>query len=906
MAHRDPDAKHLMPGTGLKPPRQIGLWFRVIPSRLRAVFQREQLDRELSAEVQSHLEMLTEENLRKGMNPEEARMMAKKEFGGVEHTKETYRDQRGLPFLEILLQYLRYGLRGLLKKPSFPLVAVLTLAMGIGVTSAVFSAVDRILFRSLPYPDQERLVSFGFKAPIESAQFMRGTDYRIWRAQQTPFESMTTLTPGGPTGAGDCDLTDHNPTRLNCAYVESNFLPTFRIKPILGHNFSREEDRPNAPRVVMLSYGLWRSRFAGDPGITGKCISLDGQRAAIIGVLPADFEMPNLAPADIVLPQALDESRQQHPNAGRPLRAFARLKPGVSPAQATAALQPLFQKSLNFIPRQFRKEVSLVVRSLRDRQVQDARLASWILLGAVLAVLMVACTNVANLLLARATSRRREGAVRAALGASRWRLIRQTLTESLLLGLLGGVTGFGVAYFMLRLFVSIAPEGILRLHQARLDFRVLLFTLGVSLTSGMLFGVAAALRKPSPELLSGRDVQMTARSILRQTLVVAQIAVSLVLLAGAGLLLRSLWNLENTPIGMHADNVLIAKIVLGDSRGLKPEQQLAFFQELEKRLRRLPGVTALALSDTLPPAGVMRSTIYALMEVAGRPRMAEGTGGMVGWRSVTPEYFSALGIAIVRGRGFREEDLQPNQNPVILSDALARQLFVDQDPVGKTMRFGNSGPWRTVVGVAGNVKNNGLAVPAEPEFYIPWKHNPQTSFRAATVCLRSPLNPRVLAGWVRSEAAGLDPTLPVEMETMTQRVGKLAQRPKFNAVLLSLFAGMGMLLAGIGIYGVVASLVAQRAKEIGVRMALGASPLSILKMVLSHVARWTLLGALLGLLGTFYVTRLLNSLLFQVGIHDPRLLGAAVALLLAVAFVAAWIPARRAMRVDPVVALRYE
>lgn len=833
---------------------------------------------------------------------QEAGMASKKEIGGIEQTKETDRELRGAPFLETVLQDLRFGLRTLVKKPGFTVTAVLTLAMGIGATSAVFSVVDRILFRSLPYSDPEKLVSFGFKAPIESLEFMLGTDYVIWRGQQTPFESVTTLTPAG----GDCDVTDQHPTRLTCAYVESNFLPTLGIQPIVGRNFSRDEDRPNAPRVVMLSYGLWRSRFGGDPGIIGKNISLDGQRAAIIGVLAADFEMPNLAQADIVLPQRLDEARQQRPNAGQVLRAFARLKPGVSAAQANAALQPMFQESLKFVPPQFRKEVSLVVRSLRERQVADVRLASWMLLGAVFAVLMVACTNVANLLLARATSRRREWAIRAALGASRGRLIRQTLTESLLLGVLGGVGGWAVAYLLLRLFVSIAPEGILRLPQARLDLRALLFTLGVSLISGMLFGLAGALSRAVPELLSGRDNQTIARNILRQALVVAQIAVSLVLLSGAGLLLRSLWNLENAPVGIHAENVLTAKIVLGDSHGLKPEQQFAFFQELEKRLKRLPGVTALALSDTLPPSGAMRSTIYALIEVAGRPRMAEGTGGMIGWRAVTPEYFPTLGIRITRGRGFREEDLGPTETPMILSEALARQLFANEDPVGKTMRFGNSGPWRTVVGVAGDVKNNGLSEPAGPEFYVPWKKEPQLSFRSASVILRSSLESKAVAAWVRSETAGLDATVPVEMETMAQRVVKLAQRPKFNAAVLSLFAGIGVLLAAIGIYGVVAFLVTQRTKEIGVRMAIGASPRSILKMVLTHVARWAVTGALIGLLGTFYVTRLLGALLFQVGVHDPRLLGAALVVLLAVAFVAAWIPARRAMRVNPVVALRYE
>lgn len=870
--------------------------------RIAGMFQRDRLEDELREEVQAHLDMLVDENLKRGMSAEEARFEARRNFGGIEKMKEEYRDQRSLPFFETFVQDVRYGLRGLMMKPGFTLVAVLTLAIGIGATSAVFSAVDRILFRSLPYPQASNLVSFGFKAPIESQEFMLGTDYLIWRAQQTPFEIVSTLTPGG----ADCDITGQNPIRVNCAYVESTFLPMLRVNPVLGRHFSPDEDRPNAPRVALVSNGLWRARFGSDRGIVGKSISLDGQLTTIIGVLPADFEMPNLARADVVLPQALDASSQHRPSTGRVLRAFARLKPGVSMKQARAALQPLFQESLTFIPPQFRKEVGLVVRSLRDRQVHEATAASWMLLGAVLAVLMVACTNVVNLLLARATSRQGEWAVRAALGASRGRLIRQTLTESLLLGIIGGLTGCGVAYFLLRLFVSIAPEGLLLLHQAKLDLRVLSFTFGVSVASGLLLGLGAALRKPLPALLSGRSMAMTARNVLRQVLLVVQIAVSLILMAGAGLLLRSLWNLENTPLGMDASSVLSARIFLGEGHGLKPEHRFAFFQQLETRLRQLTAVTSLALSDTLPPSDAMRSTIYSLIEIPGRPRMTQGTGGMVGWRVVSPEYFLVLRIPMVRGRRFRTEDLRPSENPVILNEELARNLFPSEDPVGKMIRFGNSGPWRNVIGVAGNVKNSGLAEPAGPEFYLPWKREPQFSFRAASLILRSSLDPKTAAHWMRSEIAALDPTLPVEIEPMSARVGKLAQRPMFNAVLLSFFAGIGMLLAAIGVYGVVAFFVAQRTKEIGVRMALGASPQSILTIVLAQVARWTLTGALLGLAGTFYVARILQSLLFQVTAHDLRLLGVSVMVLLACSFAAAWIPARRAMRMDPVAALRYE
>jgi putative ABC transport system permease protein len=878
-------------------------WLRTTAAKLKGLFGRREHENELEEELRGHLDALTEENIRRGMTPEEARYAARREFGVVEQIKERYREQRGLPFLDTLLQDLRFALRTLAKRPGFAAVAILTLALGIGATTAVFSVVDRLLFRSLPYPHDERLVSFGLLAPIERNEFMLGASYVDFRKEPGPFEAIASMAPG----SADCDVTEENPVRLNCGVVEQTFLPTLGVQPILGRNFTLEEDRPNAPRVALLSYSLWKSRFGGDPGILRKTISLDGSTTRIVGVLPSSFEMPTLSPADILVPQALEEEQQHKSAPGAVLRTFARLKPGVNVSQAIAGLQPWFERALQGAPPEFRKEVHLSIRTLRDRQVRDVRLASWILLGSVFAVLLIACTNVANLLLARATGRERELAVRAALGASRLRLARQALTESVLLGLFGGSMGCWVAALLLRLFVSIAPEGVPRLPQASLDLRVVVFTFGVAFASAILFGVAPALNRPAPEMLSGKQTHAAARSLARQILVSAQIAISLVLLAAAGLLLRSLWNLQNVPTGIETQKVLTETISLADYRYPNPPQQIAFFTELEARLKHLPGVTAVALSDSLPPAGQMRSTIFATIEVAGRPLLAEGTGGMVGWRAVTPEYFSALSIPIVQGRGFQDEDRLPSENSIVLSEALARALLPKENPIGKRVRlFRMQGPWRTVVGVAADVKNNGLAAGSDPEFYLPWKNDPVISFRSGNVILQTRMNPKAVSAWMRGETAGLDPTLPVKIETMSQHVGKLADGPRFNAALLSLFAGMGVLLAAIGIYGVVGFLVAQRTREIGVRMALGASPQGILKMVLSNVARWAISGAALGLLGAWFCARLLESLLFEVRVHDPFLLGSALCVLLAVAFLAAWIPARRAMRVDPMVALRYE
>jgi len=877
---------------------------RVLVWRLRGLLLRRRWEGELDAEMRGHLEMLAAENVRRGMSPAEARQAARREFGGVEQTKELYREQRGIQLVDSFLQDLRFALRGLRNRPGFALVAILTLALGIGSTTAVFIVVDRILFRSLPYPNDDRLVSFGDKAPFESLEFVLGPDYVDWKKAQTPFESVTSFILGG----ADCDLTEQNPVRLHCALVESTFLPTLAIQPLLGRNFTADEDRPNTSRVALVTYGLWRSRFASDPNLPGRSISLDGRPTLVVGVLPEQWEMPNLGHDDILLPAALDGSTDRGPTARQIiLRAFARLKPGVSIQQATAAMQPLFQESLNYVPPQFRREVSFRVRSLRDRQIQDSRVASWVLLGAVFAVLLVACTNVANILLARATGRMREMAVRTAIGATRSRLARQALTESLLLGVIGGLAGCFFAQILLRLFTSVAPEGIPRLEQASLDIRVLLFALALSLFSGILFGLTSALRRPAPEMLAGKEVQATSRGALRQVLVTIQVAVSLILLAGAGLLLRSLWNLQTVALGMDARSVVTAGIDLAEYRYPNSEKQLAFFDQLESRLKQMPGVTSLALSDTLPPSGGMQATFLSSIEIPGHAKFSRGTGGMIAYRYVTPGYFQPLGIPIRSGRGFVGEDRSPAQRPVILSESLERKLFPDgEDPLGKSFRFGSQSEWRTIVGVAADVKNNGLAQPADPEFYVPWKNEQAGYFRSAHVIIQTAINSRAVAQWIRAQTAAVDPTVPVTIEEMKTRVGKLAQRSRFTAVLLSLFAAMGVLLAGIGIYGVVGFLVVLQTREIGIRKALGASPGGVLRLILANMLRWTVVGAAVGLLGAWYCSRLLDSLLFQVRAHDPFLLFSALFLLLGVACLAAWIPARRAMRVDPVVALRYE
>jgi len=804
--------------------------------------------------------------------------------------------------LEGLGQDLRYAARGLRRTPMFTLTAIVAVALGIGPSAAVFSVVDRTLFRSLPYPEAERLVSFGMVAPIAPQEFMLGYDYLDWREGQAPFESL-----GAWSGEADCDLTETNPVRLRCAYVDSHLLPALGIQPMIGRNFTSQEDRPGAPKAALISYGLWRSRFAGNAGVVGRPMLLDGQSVAILGVLPPQFELPTLARADVLVPLALDREEQRTHRTAILLWAIGRLKPGVTTAQASAALQPLFEKSMQWVSPEFWKEIKLRIRPLRDRQIQEARLASWILLASVFAVLAIACANVANLLLARAATRRREYAVRAALGASRGRMIRQTLIESTLLGLAGGAAGCVLAFLLLRLFVAIAPGGIPRLNQASVDARVLLFAVAVSVASGVVFGLAPALQNPKAEELAGGRTLGGRKHLFRLGLVAAQMTASMILLTGAGLLLRSLWNLQHQPLGMRTDRVITATVTLGAKSYPDSARRMAFFEELEARLRRIPGVTELALTNSVPPAGnLMGPMLYAAIDVQGRPRLSEGTGGTVTWRSVTPRYFATLGIPVLRGRGFQEEDRDSNRSVVILSDSMARRMFPGEDALGKQIRPGRSGPWLTVVGVAGNVKNNGLVERDDPEYYEIRKHSGGDVERSAAAIIRTAMDPRAMSRWVRAEVAGLDLTLPVEIETIQERVGQLAQRPRFNAVLLGIFAGIGVLLAAIGLYSVISYLVAQRTQEIGVRMALGATPGAIARLVLAHAARWTAAGVALGLAGALLTARLLQALLYQVSARDPVTIGAVLALLAGVALLAAWVPSRRAARVDPAQALRQE
>jgi len=867
---------------------------------------------ELDEELQFHLEQATEFNLAAGMDPEEARRQARIQFGAIEAAREQSHEQKPGWWLGTLMQDVRYALRGFRRSPGFALTVVATLALGIGATTAVFSVVDRILFRSLPYAHDDRLVSVGLVQSLARQEFTLGGFFYEWRDNQKPFASLTF-----ERGVNECDLTEANPVHLQCAAVAQNFLPTLGIVPVLGRNFSPDEDLPNVAKVALISHGLWLSRFNRDPAVLNKTLMVDEHPVRIIGVLPQDFEMPRLQPADIVVPAQMDVAAQHTVNSGigDPMWAFARLKPGVSVQQANAEMQPLFQHTQQWIPKEIRQDFHLQIRSVRDRQMQEAYQVAWVLLGAVFAVLLIACANVASLFSARGLARERELALRSALGASRTRLMRQTLTEALLLAIAGAAAGCLLAELLLRIFIAIAPTGLPFLAQAQLDARIILFTVLLALLCAAIFGIVPALQRPNVTRLVARQTRSTSHARLRRFLVAAQIGISVALLSGASLLLQSFRNLEHQNLGMQTRNVLTVHIPLNRERYPSGQAYMDFYLRVENALRRLPGVSALGMSNSLPPDGDSwhEGMRYSDIMVAGKPHTPPGTGGTVVYRAVTPGYFRVLQIPILEGPGFIEEDRRSTGHQVILSQLLASRLFPEGNAIGQhiqravfTPYLTLDGPVYTIVGIAGNVKNAGLAGQDDPEFYTLETSHPEHWDGHQFFALQTAFPASVTAPWVRTQIAHLEPNAPVEIDTLSQDVNKLADRPRFETALLGFFAACGLLMAVIGLYGVISYVATQRTQEIGVRMALGATRADILGLIAMEGIRLIVLGGLLGLGAALAAAQLLKSLTFHVGPRDPATYIAVVSLLGLVALAATLIPARAAMRTDPGEALRYE
>jgi predicted permease len=888
----------------------LGRGIRDAFTRLRFLFTGRPAT-EIDEELAFHLEQSIAANLAAGMTPAEARRRALIEFGGLERTREQCHEARPGWWWGTVAQDVRYALRGFRRNPVFAITVIFTLALGIGATTAVFSVVDRILFRPLPYAHDDRLVSFGLSQSLEKQEFTMGAFFYEWRENQKPFASVTF-----ERGAGECDLTEANPVHLSCAGVAANFLPTFGISPILGRNFLPEEDLPNGPPVALISDALWLSRYNRDPGVLDKTIELDGHPVRIVGVLPQDFEMPRLQQADILRPAQMDPAAQTKLNSGigLPMWAFARLKPGVSVQQAKAQLEPLFLHTREWIPAQFRNEFHLQVRTVRDRQMQDAYTAAWVLLAGVFAVLLIACANVASLFSARGAARVRELAVRSALGASRGRLIRQTMTEAFLVAAAGAASGLVLAEVLLRVFVFIAPTGIPFLGNASLDLRIVAFAVALSIACALLFGILPALEKPRAGALAGaKQTGSGAHVRFRRLLVIAQITIGVVLLSGASLLVKSFWNLQQQHLGMETHGVLAVHLPINGARYPTSQATMEFYLRAEAALRRLPGVTAVGLSDSLPPDGWHNGHRYPDMVVAGRPRSQAGEGGNVVARHVTPDYFRALQVPILEGRGFEEQDRTSTASFMILSKALAARLFPQGNAIGQHIQIADylpyyslNGPIYTVAGVAANVKNAGLAGEDDPEYYTLRRNRAEDWDGHCVLLVETALPPSLVAPWIKQQIAAIDPTIPAEIVPLSQTVSRLADRPRFEATLAGFFAFCGLAMAVIGLYGVICFLAAQRTQEIGIRMALGATRIDILRLIAAEGIRLIALGAALGLAAAMAAAQLLKSLLFNVAPHDPASYIFITLLLALVALLATLIPARAAMRVEPVAALRCE
>ena len=861
---------------------------RKLLRRIHYLMHRAEFDRELEEELAAHQAMLS--------------AAERQRFGNPLQLRERSRDAWGWTWVDHLGQDLVYAWRGFRRDRRFTLSVLTALALSIGAATAVFSVVDRSLFRPLPYTKGDRLVSVTLTMPsFDTGPVMFFGAYRDWKQSQSALE-LTSW-----SGVADCDLGGDSPARLSCARMESSFLPILGVQPALGRNFAMEEDQPGGVPVALLSHQLWTARFGGAPDALGKWISVDGVSTKVIGVLPPDFETPDLAGAQLFLPRKLP------PTGGRNIMidVIGRLWPGYGLARATAELRmPLEQFRADFAARvspAFAREMKLQVLPLRDRQTQRYRMALWMLLGAVTGFVLIACANVTNLLLARSASRRSEFALRAALGASRSRLLRQMLTESGLLSFVGGSLGCMLAWWLLRLFVSLAPEGTLRLREATLDPRVLTFTLALSIVTALVVGFAPLLDESVSDKFQGQRLAGSRAGWLRPILVMGQVAVSFLLLIGAGLFLTSLWKLQQTPIGIRPERVVTASFTLPSYRYATDERQIAFFTQLEDRLRAIPGAAAVALSDSVPPGPAPRTIPYAGLANSGGTARDTGMSGNIQWRWVSTGYFEALGIAIRRGRPFTEDDRQPGVNHIIINETLARRAFGAEDPIGRQMARG------TVIGVAADVRNLGPEKVANPEFYqvrkasragMAGSSDPAWP-RRATAIIRTRLDTHLAGQGLRDSLHQIDPGVPYQLETMDAQIGRYYTRAQFQTTLLLAFAVLGLVLAGIGIYGLIAFLVAERTREIGVRIALGATSGQISRLVIESAVRWSLAGLLIGSVAALLSSRLLRGLLYGVEPSDCRVYTVALVSFALVSVLAAWLPARRAARIQPVVALRH-
>ena len=802
--------------------------------------------------------------------------------------------------MDTLLQDIRYGIRGFFKRPGFTIVALIALALGIGANTAIFSLVNAVLLRPLPFAEPERLIwVYGNIRNHGNRASVAPLDFLDFRSQNTTFEqfaaSFSGPVPVNLTGTGE-------PERLTAAGVTGNYFQALGVVPFMGRSLQLENEKPDHNQVAVLGYALWQKRFGGDEAIVGKKITLDGKAFEVIGVMSREFTFPQTA--ELWVPLNFDTEPMMKQRKAHFLRPIGKLKPGVTIEQAQADTDAVARRMEELYP-DTNTGWSLRLIPLQEQLVGNVRPTLFILFGAVGFVLLIACANVANLLLVRAAAREKEIALRTALGAGRLRIVRQMITESVLLALVGGALGALLAVWGVELLVKLSAGSIPSTAQVTIDLKVLGFTLGLSVITGLLFGLAPAIRtlklNLSESLKEGGkgSGQGATRNRTRSVLVVIESAVAVVLLIGAGLLIRSFVQLQNINPGFDAHNVLTMRVDLSRQKYGTPDKSGNFFTEIETRVAGLPGVESVGLITELPLTDQRNDMPFS---VEGRPPASQDQLLGADFRRISEHYFSALGIPMLRGRNFTDQETRQSAKLVVISDLLARQVFPDEDPLGKRLVMAMSDEPYEIIGVVGDIRHRAMEMNPLPAMYWPSVQN-----GGMNLVVRTQGEPGSLSGAIRKEVQAIDPDQPVAaVRTMDDLVGLSVAASRYRSAFLGLLALVALILASTGIYGVMSYSVAQRTHEIGVRMALGARRFDVLKLVVRQGMTLVVIGVALGITGAFALTRVMASVLFGVTAKDPITFTVVGVLLATVAFVACYIPARRATKVDPLVALRYE
>ncbi len=874
---------------------------KILLDRIKALFRRDAVLHDIDEELRSHLEMEADANRELGMSAEDADRAARKSFGNLPIIKDRAYEVRGGGFMETLWQDLRYGTRLLLKQPGFTLAAVAMLAMGIGANTAIFSIVNAVLLRPFPFPQPEQIVMVTEDA---GGNFLSYPNFADWKDDRSLFASTSAYRPNESynfTGGGE-------PERLQGRLVSAGFLSTLKVKPLFGRDFVADDDRPGAIRTVMLSHAFWNRRFNADQAIVGMPITLNDESYMVVAVLPRDFQFA--ADADVTIPIGISAERFKARGSDPGVVAVARLLPNTTAQQATTALNVIYTRLEHEYPASNTGRRAHLT-PMHEYFVGEARQPLLILLGAVCLVLLIACANVANLLLVRASERKREISLRVALGANRWRVIRELLTGSFLLALVGAALGVLLAHWGTTLVARQLPGIVPRLAEANVDLRVLLFTLGASILTGLLFGLAPALQASrvslTDALKDGDRGASGSRQKLRRAFVVGEVALTLTLLVGAGLLIQSFRRVMQVDPGFDSDNVLTMQVSVNNPDGKKVD---SFFKQLQENVRRLPGVKSVAVSNGLPLSGVNQPNYF----IEGKPLPKNGDEPFGVRYTVSPGYFETMGIELVKGRVFTPQDRPTTTLVAVIDDALAQRAFPNEDPIGKRLSTSRDfDPAYEIVGIVRHVAqynlDNTRLRPAE--FYFSFNQIPPDrlpgSTRRINLLVRTNVEPASLTNSVRTEVSALNKDQAVfNVRTMSDIVSQSLAPRRFSMMLLTVFAVAALVLASIGIYGTMSYAVAQRTREIGLRITLGAQRGTVLKLVIGEGIRLALIGVGLGLIASFALTRTMNGLLFGVSTTDPSTFLGITLLLVVVALLASWVPARRATRVAPLVALRYD